>query len=381
MKHVEFYKHNLGQEEMDAVAESMSSIFLTTGPVTREFESTFGDYLGVKHAIGMSSWTTGTFLVLKALGIGPGDEVITTPMTFIASANVILHCGATPVFADVLPHTGNIDPDEVEAAITNRTKAILPVHLYGQMADVVRLREIADRHGLYLIEDCAHCIEGIRDGYRPGQLGDAAGFSFYATKNITCGEGGAVVTNNDDLADKLQVLRLHGMDKSAANRYTNVYNHWDMVELGYKGNLNDIQSAMLLPQLKHIDERRARREEICQLYEDAFNQIPEVDFPKVPAGSTSARHLFTIWVHSSIRDKTLRYLQDQNIGVAVNYRAIHLLTYYREQLGLKRGMFPEAERIGDSTITLPLYPSLTSDEIEYVIKAVAKAVMIIQPAD
>ena len=212
-------------------------------------------------------------------------------------------------------------------------------------------------------------------------MSDAAGFSFYATKNITCGEGGAVVTNNDELADKLQVLRLHGMDKSAADRYTNVYNHWDMVELGYKCNLNDIQSAILLPQMKHIDERRARREEICQLYEEAFNQIPEVDFPIVPAGSTGARHLFTIWVDPSIRDKVLRYLQDQNVGVAVNYRAIHLLTYYREQHGFERGMFPVAERIGDSTITLPLYTSLTSDEIEYVIKSVADAVKVIQPAD
>ncbi len=379
-KKIEFYKHSLGQEERDAVVEVMNSVFLTTGPTTRKFEEAFADYLGVKHAIGMSSWTTGAFLVLKALGIGPGDEVITTPLTFIASANVILHCGATPVFVDVEPHTGLISPEAVEAAITSRTKAVLPVHLYGQMVDIVRLREIADKHNLYLIEDCAHCVEGIRDGYRPGQLGDAAGFSFYATKNITCGEGGAVVTNHDTLADDLQVLRLHGMDKSAADRYTGTYNHWDMVELGYKCNLNDIQAAMLLPQLKRIDDLRERREHICQLYEAAFSRIEGVDFPQIPPGSTSARHLFTIWVKPSIRDKMLRYLQDHNIGVAVNYRAVHLLTYYKERFGFERGMFPEAERIGDSTITLPLYPGLTSEDVEYVCQSVADAVMALQSA-
>jgi UDP-4-amino-4-deoxy-L-arabinose-oxoglutarate aminotransferase len=322
----------------------------------------------------MSSWTTGAFLALKALGIGTGDEVITTPFTFIASANIVLHCGATPVLVDVMPGTGNIDPEQVESAVTERTKAILPVHLYGQMADMRALRVFADRHDLYLIEDAAHCVEGQRDGYRPGQLSDAVGFSFYATKNLACGEGGAIATNNEDLAERLYVLRLHGMDKSAAERYTATYRHWDMIELGYKANMFDLQAAMLLPQLARIDDMRTRREEICQIYETAFGQIEGVDFPKVLPDSTSARHLFTIWVEPDIRDAVLYNLQQQEVGVAVNFRAIHLLSYYRERFGYERSAFPVAERIGDSTITLPLYPSLTSSEIEYVIDAVGKAV-------
>jgi UDP-4-amino-4-deoxy-L-arabinose-oxoglutarate aminotransferase len=286
----------------------------------------------------------------------------------------VLHAGANPVFVDCDPVTANIDLDLIERAITPRTKAIMPVHLYGHMVDMRRLRGIADAHGLRVVEDCAHCVEGERDGVRPGQLGDIACFSFYATKNLASGEGGAVAGRDQELLERIRLLRTHGMNKEAASRYTSTYQHWDMLELGYKGNMFDIQAALLLPQTPHVDERLARREAICRRYEAAFAELSGVEFPRVLDGTRSARHLFTIWVAPERRDAVLSALQAQEIGVAVNYRAVHLLSYYRRTFGYERGSFPNAERIGDSTITLPLYPAMTDEQVDAVIAAVRLAV-------
>jgi dTDP-4-amino-4,6-dideoxygalactose transaminase len=383
---VEFYKHPLGDEEIAQVTEVLRSTFLTTGPKTRQFEADFARYMKAKHAIGVTSWTMGGFIGLKALGIGDGDEVITTPMTFMATANIIIEAGATPVFVDVEAETGNIDCDLIEAAITPRTKAILPVHLYGQMCDMKKMRAIADKHGLAILEDCAHSVEATRDGYQPGELSELAVFSFYATKNLASGEGGAITTNSDDLADKLMRLRLHGMNKSAADRYTARFAHYDMEDLGYKCNMFDLQAALLLPQLPKLAERLAKREYICQRYEKELVwpglQSGHLDCPKVLPGSTSARHLFTIWVDPEIRDAVLSDLQDRGIGVAVNFRSINRLTYYKTHFDMPSGTFPNAEKIGDSTITLPLYTRLTDDEIGYVIQQVQESVRTLttQPA-
>ncbi|MEW6572534.1 MAG: DegT/DnrJ/EryC1/StrS family aminotransferase [Bacillota bacterium] len=367
---IEFYKHNLGEEEIRSVVQALNSIFLTTGPRVAEFEQKFASYLDAAYAVTTSSWTTGAFLTLKAWGIGPGDEVIVPAMTFIATANIVLHCGAVPVFVDVEPETGLIDVNLTERLITPKTKAVIPVHLYGQMADMIKLRSLADSYNLRILEDSAHCIEGERDGVKPGALGDAAAFSFYATKNITCGEGGAVVTNDADLAEKLKALRIHGMSKSAADRYTSAFRHWDMEILGYKANLTDFQAALLLNQLATIEEKWKRKELICRRYEEAFSEAG-IAFPKVLPGSKSARHLMTVWVRN--RDRVLTELQEMGIGVAVNFRAVHLMKYYRETFGYARGNYPVAEQIGDSTISLPLYPKLQEQEIDYVIKCVISA--------
>ena len=367
---VEFYKHNIGQQDIDSAVAVLNSLFLTTGDAVAGFEARFSRYLGCSYTVGVTSCTAALHLALLAHGIGPGDEVITTPMTFIATANAVLHAGAKPVFVDVEPDTGNIDVDLIEHAITPRTRAVVPVHLYGQMCDMKRLRALADRHDLVIIEDAAHAIEAARDGIRPGQLGDTACFSFYATKSITSGEGGAVSTNDEAIAGKLLKLRLHGMNKGAAERYALPYEHWDMEMLGWKYNMSNIQAALLLNQLERIDQNRQRREAICLRYEEGFSDSPNVACLKVLPDSRSARHLFTILVDPARRDDLLVQLQDKGIGVAVNYRAIHLLTYYRRVLGYSRGGFPVAERIGDSTITLPLYPKLTDDEVQYVIRIV-----------
>lgn len=366
---VEFYRHNIGEQEIASVAETLQGVFLTTGPKVKRFEQEFAAYLGVKRALGVTSWTTGAFLVLKAWGIGPGDEVIVPALTFVSSANIVCHCGATPVFADSDPATGNLDLDLIEKLITPKTKAIIPVHLYGHMVDMRKLRTLADQHGLRILEDAAHCAEGLRDGYRPGHLGDAACFSFYATKNLTCGEGGGIATNDEKLAEKLLLYRLHGMSKSAADRYHAKYQHWDMELLGYKANMFDIQAALLLPQLPQLDSVRNKREEICRRYAQAFT-AENIEFPKIFPGVVSARHLFTIWASRGRRDEMLDRLQALGIGVAVNFRAIHLLKYYRETMGCKPGDLPVAEEIGDRTITLPLYPRLTDAEVDYVIQSV-----------
>ncbi len=366
---VDFYRHHLGEREFASVKETLQSAFLTAGPRTAEFEEKFARYLGVHHALGLTSCTAGLFLALKALGVGEGDEVIVPAMTFMASSNVVLHCGAKPVFVDVEPDTGLIDVKLAERAITERTRVIMPVHLYGHLADMRALRALADRHGLRLVEDAAHAVESRRDGVNTGQLGECAAFSFYATKNLTSGEGGAVTAATPELHEKLRLLRQHGMSKSASERYQGKYVHYEMLDLGYKYNMFDIQAALLLPQLDSIESLLARREVICQQYEAGFRQAG-IEFPIVRPGARSARHLFTVWAPHGKRDRMLKGLQEREIGVAVNYRPVHLLEYYRKNFAFKPGDFSVSEEIGERTITLPLYPKLTEDEIGYVIQSV-----------
>ena len=371
---IEFYRHSIDENDIERVNQVLNSIFITTGDVVKDFENEFGAYLDMQNVIGVTSCTAALQLSLLAWDIGKRDEVITTPMSFCATANAIIHAGAVPIFVDVEKETGNINAELVETKITEKTKAILPVHLYGQMCDMTRIRQIADRYKLIVIEDAAHCIEGVRGSFKVGQLGNAACFSFYATKNITSGEGGAIATNDFEKAELLRMLRLHGIDKSAADRYTKKYKHWDMPVLGWKYNMDNIQAALLLGQLKRIEKLWRRRDEIYKRYEDAFGSLKNIELMKAVPNSQHARHLFTIQVQEGKRDSILIALQEKGIGVAVNYRAIHLLKYYREKFGYKEGDFPVAEQIGKRTISLPLYPSLKDEEIEYVIRVVAEEV-------
>ena len=373
---VEFFKHNIGPKEIASVTEVLNSLFLTTGKPVHEFEERFAAYLDSRHAVGLTSCTAALHLALLACGVGHGDEVITTPMSFVATSHAILQAGALPVFVDVEPETGNMNAGLIERAIGPRTRAILPVHLYGQMCDMKRIHDIADRFGLVVIEDAAHALEAERDGVRPGQLSEAACFSFYSTKSITSGEGGAVATNGPEIAEELKKLRLHGMNLTATDRYGKRYQHWDADRLGWKYNMDNIQAGLLLPQLQHVDKRRRRREELARRYEAALAGIPGLDFPTVLPGSRSGRNLFTIWVDPERRDELLWAVHERGIGVAVNYRPIHLLSYYRRTFGYREGMFPVAEGIGQRTISLPLYFRLTDEETDYVIAMVAEAVRV-----
>jgi dTDP-4-amino-4,6-dideoxygalactose transaminase len=361
---VEFYRHSLNEDDIQAATKVLHSIFLTTGPAAKEFEQKFANHIGMAHVVALNSCTAALHLALLGLGIGPGDEVIVPAMTFIASATPVWHVGARPVLVDVEPHTGLLDLDKVEAAITPHTKAIIPVHLYGVMADMQALAALARKHGLFIVEDCAHCIEGVRNGTRPGQLADAACYSFYATKNLTCGEGGALATNNPDLAKTIYSLRQHGMNKEAAGRYTEAYQHWDMTDLGWKYNPSDILASLLISQIDRLTPQWQRRLHLFAEYDALLHDTPGLNIPARPG--KSACHLYTVWVPGARRDRILRALQEKGIGVAVNYRAIHTLKYFREHLGHAPEDFPVALEIGQRTISLPLYPLLQEEEVAYV---------------
>lgn len=351
--------------------DTLSSIFITLGPRVAEFEKAFAEYLEVPHVVGLSSCSTALVLALRALGVGPGDEVITTSMTFVATPNAALQVGATPVFADIDPRTGLLDPERVEAAITPRTRAILSVGLYGQLADMRRLRELADRHGLFLVDDAAHSVEARRDDARTGSHAHATAFSFYATKNLTCGDGGALAVHDEALARRLGSLRNHGITKDAATRYGRAYTHWDMKELGYKAALTDIQAALLIPQLPHVEARRARRQALVERYEHALASHPDVEL--VARVGTSAHHLFAVLVPAALRDGVLAGLGRRKIGCAVNYRAVHTLEYYRDRFGYERDAFPHAAAFGERTVTLPLWPDLPLEDVDVVVEGLDAA--------
>ena len=364
---IPFFSHDLGSSELHAVAEVLNGPILTTGETVSRFERRFADYLGRRHALGVNSCTGAIHLSLLAMGVGQGDEVITTPMTFVATATAILEAGAKPVFVDVEPDTGNLDASRIKDAITDKTKAIVPVHLYGQMCDMKAIREIAEDNGLYIIEDSAHCIEGSREGIRPGELGDVACFSFYATKNITCGEGGALVTDNDKLAQTIRLLTQHGMTKTAADRHREGYQHWDMIELGWKYNLSNIQAGLLLPQLERIESNLRKRDALAERYQSLLEEVPHFTFPQTVRSVRHARHLFPIWVKEKHRDDVIKSLQAKGIGVVVNYRSLNTLTYFQKELGFQLGEFPIAEHIGNSTISLPFYPTMPEEHVTVVV--------------
>jgi dTDP-4-amino-4,6-dideoxygalactose transaminase len=362
---VPFYRHDLGEAELDMVRQVFAQPILTTGEYVERVEQMLANYLQLPHCLCVTSCTGALHMSLLALGIGPGDEVITTPMTFIATATSIMEAGATPVFVDVEAESGNLDAAKVEAAITPRTRAIMPVHLFGLMCDMRALRAIADRHGLVIVEDAAHCVEGVRDNVRPGALGETACFSFYATKNLTCGEGGALVVRNNALYEKLRLLRVHGMTKIAADRAREGYSHWEMELMGWKYNMSNIEAALLLPQFERLDAKLVEREGLARQYAALLADVPGVRLPTQSSGSgdVHARHLFPIWIENGRRDEVVIKLQQRDVGVVVNYRAIHLLKYFRQTFGSKPGDFPVAEAIGDATLSLPFYPGMTTRQV------------------
>jgi dTDP-4-amino-4,6-dideoxygalactose transaminase len=366
MKKIEFFKHSIAESDIKRADKVLRSIFLTTGKEVEEFEENFSRYIGKQHTVGLTSCTGALHLSLISLGIGEGDEVITTPMSFCASANSIIQAGARPVFVDVEEETGNINADLIESAVTEKTRAILPVHVYGQMCDMRKINEIADKNNLYVIEDAAHAIEAERDGIRVGELSDTVCFSFYATKNITSGEGGAVSTDKEELSETFKMLRLHGINKDAANRYTKYYDHWDMPILGWKYNMDNIQAALLIGQLERIESLWKRRDRLWKRYEEGLRSTKGITLLQTIPSSRHGRHIFTILVPPDRRDLLLHSLQQQGVGIAVNFRPIHLLEYYRKTFGHKEGDYPVAEFIGNSTISLPLYPALLEAEADFV---------------
>lgn len=364
----------IGPEEIAEVIATLESGWLSTGPRVRRFELEFAAYAGAAHAVALNSCTAGLHLALLAAGIGPGDEVITTPLTFCATANVIVHAGATPVFADVDPRTGTIDPAAVDAALSSRTRAVIPVHYAGLPADVHTIRKLTRPQGITLIEDAAHCIEGIARGCKVGAIGDFTCFSFYATKNLTTGEGGMVTTDSAEAAAWIRTASLHGISRPAWARHRQEGpRHYDVVMPGFKYNMTDLQAAIGLHQLAQIEVNHARRAAIARAYDEAFRDLPLGRFDPPAAGSLHAHHLYTVLVDDAApvtRDEAADRLAELGVATSVHFRALHLQGYYRDRFGYSRGAFPAAERISDAVLSLPLSPALTDAQVDHVITAV-----------
>ncbi len=373
---IEFFKHNITEDDIGLANQVMRSTFLTTGPMVDRFEKCFAQNLGIREAVGLTSCTAAIHLALLRHGIGPGDEVITTPMTFVATATAVLQTGATPVFVDVCPQSGLLLPETVRIAITERTKALLPVHLYGRMVDMQGFSELAQRYHLVLIEDSAHCIEGMRDGIRPGQLSQAACFSFYATKSMTCGEGGALICKSVEDAEWYRSARHHGISKNASYRYSKKYEHWDMETMGWKYNMDDIHAAILLRQIDRLNDYRKKRQSLEALYRELLINVDGLDFMEATQGEeVSGHHLFTVLLPREVqRDEVLMKMDENGIGCAVNYRAVHTLKYFKEKFGFRPEEFPIANEMGNRTISLPLYPKLSVEEVSIVCQTLKKVI-------
>ena len=362
--------------EISEVVDTLKSGWIAKGPRTVKFEKEFAEYLGAKHAVAMNSCTAALHVALAAKGIGPGDEVITTPMTFASTANTIIHVGATPVLADIDYRTGCIDPDEIEKKITPKTKAIVPVHYSGQVCDLDRIYEIADRHGLFVSEDAAHALWSRYKGRLIGnRLRGTASYSFYATKNLTTGDGGMLVTDDDGIAERARVLAGQGMSQNAWNRYAKGGTwKYDIVEAGYKYNMFDIQAALGLIQLRRLEEMQEKRLKIADRYQKAFGAIDAVDPPFVPEYATHCWHLYVLRVVPELltidRDRFIVELNERNVGTSVHFIPVHNMSLYRNRFGYKESDLPNAQKHFERIISLPLYPSMTDEEVQYVIDAV-----------
>ncbi len=366
-------------EEADIaeVVDTLRSGWIGTGPKTKQFEEDFKAYKGANSTIAVNSCTAALHLSLIAAEIGPGDEVITSPLTFAATVNTIIHVGATPVLADIDPVTMNIDPNEVEKKITPRTRALMPIHLAGRSCDMDALIAIADRHNLTVIEDCAHAIETEYKGRKAGTIGDFGCFSFYVTKNVITGEGGMVVMRDAVDAERIRIMSLHGMDKDAWKRFgTGGYKHYQVVDAGFKYNMMDLQAALGVQQLKRVEPYWQRREHIWNRYNTAFAGLP-ITTPADPEPDTRhAYHLYTVLVDEAraglSRDDFLNAMQANNIGVGVHYMSIPEHPFYQDKFGWDVEDYPHAMRVGRQTVSLPLSAKLTDDDVEDVITAVRR---------
>ena len=367
----------LGEAEIEEVVHSMRSGWLGTGPKVARFERDFAAYKGVpeNRVAAVNSGSAALHVSLIAAGIGPGDEVITTAMTFCATANAIIHVGATPILADVDPITMNIDPGQIKGRITDKTRALLPVHMAGRPCDMNAIMTIAKEHDLLVIEDCAHAIESEYDGQKAGTFGHFGCFSFYVTKNVITGEGGMIVSQNEEHIARAKVLALHGMSKNAWRRYSDEgYKHYYVVECGFKYNMMDLQAAIGIHQLASIEVNRKRRQRIWSLYQQAFADLP-VTCPAEPeTGTSHAYHLYALLIdetHSGVsRDQFLGMMSQHKIGVGVHYLSIPEHPYYRERFGWRPEDYPHSMRIGRQTVSLPLSPKLTDQDVEDVVTAV-----------
>lgn len=385
MKPIPYGRQSINEADILHVAEVLRGDWLTQGPNIDAFEKKVADYCGASHAVAFNSGTSAWHTAMLAAGIGPGDEVITCPLSFAATANGVLYCGATPVFADIDPATSCLDLKAVEAKITQRTKVIAPIDYAGYPVDLPELRRIADRHGLLIIEDAAHALGAERNGKKVGLEADMTMFSFHPVKHITTGEGGMIVTNSDEMADRLRLFRSHGITRVPELLQEN-HGPWyyEMQELGFNFRITDIQCALGSSQLSRLDDFVSARNRIARRYDKAFRDYPGIGTPMAPAGGKHAYHLYPIQVSSpepgareagfeaenAYRRRFFEYLRENGILVQVHYIPIHLHPYYRKHYGYQWGDFPLSEQFYAREISLPMFPELTEAQQEYVIEKV-----------
>lgn len=368
-----FSKPSISREAIDEVVACLESGWIATGPRVKKFTEALKEYLGAPFILPLTSATAGLHLALLGMDLQPGDEIITTPMTFAATLNTIILAGGKPILIDIDPSTLNMDLNRLQDAITSQTRAIMPVHFAGLPLDCDLLYQIADAHGLRVIEDAAHAIGSEYKGKRIGGFGDTQVFSFHPNKNITTGEGGCVATSDEDLARKISLLRFHGMDREAWDRFSKTGSqHYEIILPGFKYNMMDIQAALGLHQLAELNNFIDRRTELVSRYQEALSDWPQWTLPGQPDyDHKHAWHLYTPLINFDAaemdRDEFMQKMKEKNIGTGLHYRAVHLYPYYRDQFGFKRGDFPNAESVGDRIVSLPLFPGMTDAEHDRVL--------------
>lgn len=376
--YLSYGKQTIDEFDINAVVDVLRSDYLTTGPYVKEFEDKVAEYVGAKYAVAVSNGTAALHMACFAAGIEAGSEVIVSPMTFAASANAVLYCSGTPVFVDIDPKTYNIDPDKIEEKITDKTKAIIPVDFSGQSVDMDKIKKIADKYGLMIIEDAAHALGSEYKGVKVGSQADLVEFSFHPVKPITTAEGGIVTTNSESLYNKMMLFRTHGITRNPESLEEN-HGPWyyEQQYLGYNYRLTDVQSALGTSQMCKIDDFIARRREIVQLYNEKFKGLKEILTPYEASYSNSGWHIYIIKIIPELlsvsRREIFEALQAENIGVNVHYLPVYLHPYYKK-LGYEKGLCPKAEALYENMITLPLFPSMTDKDVEDVVNAVQKVI-------
>nr|CRH06899.1 putative aminotransferase [Candidatus Magnetococcus massalia] len=379
--HLPFATHALGEEERDEVLEVLASNWLTTGPRTQQFEQDFSAYIGCDHALAVNSCTAGLHLALEAIGVGPGDRVITTPYTFTATAEVIRYLGADPLFVDIDPKTLNIDPALIEEALDkhgSKVKAVMPVHFAGQACDMDPILEMAHAHDCRVVEDAAHALPTTYKGKQVGAIGDLTAYSFYATKTITTGEGGMVTTNNPDYAKRISTMRLHGIDRDVFDRYQSKKPAWyyEVVAPGFKYNMPDILAALGINQLKKADRFQARRQAIAEIYNRELVELPLARPYVARPEDQHAWHLYVIQLElGSIkmdRDQFIERMAELGVGLSVHFIPLHLHPYWRERYGFTPIDFPTAYEVFHQVVSLPIHPRMSDDDAMRVVASIKK---------
>ncbi len=369
----------IDEKEINEVIDSLKSNWITTGPKMKQFEEKFKNFKGSKYAIAVNSGTAALHISTSSINIIPGDEVITTPFTFVATANCVVYRGGIPIFSDIKRDTYNIDPDEIKKKITPKTKAIIPVHFAGQPCDMDEILEIARENDLYVIEDAAHAIDSEYKGKKIGNISDLTIFSFHPVKNITTAEGGMVTTNNDELSDKLLMFRTHGISRDAVKRFGKEGGfYYDMKYLGFRYNLSELHSALGIQQLEKLESFQKRRREIVNIYNKELKSFEEITIPYVKENIKHSWHLYVIQLDLEKlkvdRDFIFKALREENIGVNVHYIPIHYHSYYQKKFGLKKGILPNVEWLFPRLLTIPLFPKMNDNDIYDVINALEKVI-------